>query len=208
MGNYSVLVIDFETTGLSPDHGDRAIEIGAVLVQNNQIMDRFQSLINPKMRISSFIADYTGITNQMLKKAPPADEVMHRFVGFMADHRLVAHNASFDKKFLDSELKRIREYRKQEFACSMLISRRIYPDAPSHSLQSIIQYREIQTNGQFHRALADAEMTALLWINMINDLKEIYRLGSVPFELLLKISKMSKSLVPKYLQRVAGEFAG
>jgi DNA polymerase-3 subunit epsilon len=208
MGNYSVLVIDFETTGLSPDHGDRAIEIGAVLVQNNQIMDRFQSLINPKMRISSFIADYTGITNQMLKKAPPADEVMHRFVGFMADHRLVAHNASFDKKFLDSELKRIREYRKQEFACSMLISRRIYPEAPSHSLQSIIQYREIQTNGQFHRALADAEMTALLWINMINDLKEIYRLGSVPFELLLKISKMSKSLVPKYLQRVAGEFAG
>ncbi|MFZ3046943.1 MAG: exonuclease domain-containing protein [Desulfatirhabdiaceae bacterium] len=56
MGNYSVLVIDFETTGLSPDKGDRAIEIGAVLIQNNQIVDRFQSLINPEMRISSFIA--------------------------------------------------------------------------------------------------------------------------------------------------------
>ena len=80
MGKYSVLVIDFETTGLSPDNGDRAIEIGAVLTQNNQIADPFQSLINPKMRISSFIADYTGITNQMLKVAPPADEVMHRFL--------------------------------------------------------------------------------------------------------------------------------
>ncbi len=74
------MVIDFETTGLSPDNGDRAIEIGAVLTQNNQIADPFQSLINPKMRISSFIADYTGITNQMLKVAPPADEVMHRFL--------------------------------------------------------------------------------------------------------------------------------
>ena len=208
MGNYSVLVIDFETTGLSPDYGDRAIEIGAVLVRNNQIADRFQSLINPKMRISSFIADYTGITNQMLKKAPPADEVMHRFVDFMADHHLVAHNASFDRRFLDSELKRINASRKQEFACSMLISRRIYPDAPSHNLQSIIQYRKIQTNGQFHRALADAEMTALLWIKMINDLKAMYRLGGVSFELLLKISKMNKSLVPKYLQRIAETHAG
>lgn len=114
MGNYSVLVIDFETTGLSPDNGDRAIEIGGVLIQNNQIVDSFQSLINPKMRISSFIADYTGITNQMLKMAPSADEVMHQFVDFMADHNLVAHNASFDRRFLDSELKRIRATRKQE----------------------------------------------------------------------------------------------
>jgi DNA polymerase-3 subunit epsilon len=105
--------------------------------------------------------------------------------------------------------RRIRASRKQEFACSMLISRRIYPDAPSHSLQSLIQYRGIQTNGQFHRALADAEMTALLWINMINDLKSAYNgLGNVPFELLQKISRMSKSLVPKYLKRVVEERAG
>jgi DNA polymerase III subunit epsilon len=126
----------------------------------------------------------------------------------MGDHHLVAHNASFDRRFLDSELRRIRASRKQEFACSMLISRRIYPDAPSHSLQSIIQYREIQTNGVFYRALADAEMTALLWINMINDLKEVYHLGCVPFELLLRISKMNKALVPKYLERVAEKCAG
>ena len=55
MGNYNVVVLDFETTGLSPDYGDRAIEVGAVLIQNNRIVDRFQSLMNPEMRISSFI---------------------------------------------------------------------------------------------------------------------------------------------------------
>ena len=207
MGNYSVVVIDFETTGLSPDNGDRAIEIGAVLIRNNQIVDRFQSLINPGMRISRFIADYTGITNQMLITAPPADAVMHQFADFMADHYLVAHNASFDRRFLDSELDRIRVSRKQEFACSMLLSRRVYPDAPSHSLQSIIQYREILSDGAFHRALYDAEMTALLWIHMIHDLKEIYHLDHVPFELLVRISKMDKSLVPNFLKNMTGEYS-
>ena len=61
MGNYNVVVLDFETTGLSPDGGDRTIEVGAVLVRNNEIVDRFQSLMNPGKRISSFIEDYTGI---------------------------------------------------------------------------------------------------------------------------------------------------
>ena len=74
MGDYSVIVLDFETTGLSPDNGDRAIEIGAVLVQNNQIVDRFQRLMNPGKRVNSFIQDYTGITNAMLKKAGATGE--------------------------------------------------------------------------------------------------------------------------------------
>ena len=101
MGNYSVVVLDFETTGLSPDCGDRAIEIGAVLIRNNQIVDRFQSLMNPGMRISSFIEGYTGITNAMLGSAPPIADVMQKFAVFMAEHHLVAHNASFDRRFLD-----------------------------------------------------------------------------------------------------------
>ena len=71
MGNFAAVIIDFETTGLSPGMGDRTIEVGAVLVQNNQILDRFQSLMNPGMRISSLIEEYTGITNRMLSKAPP-----------------------------------------------------------------------------------------------------------------------------------------
>jgi len=114
MGHYSVVVLDFETTGLSPDDGDRVIEIGAVLLQDNQIVDRFQSLMNPEMRISSFIADYTGITNAMLANAPSTSEAMGKFAKFMAGHHLVAHNASFDRRFLDAELQRINKRRQRD----------------------------------------------------------------------------------------------
>ena len=71
MNNFPVIVLDFETTGLSPQYGDRAIEIGAVLIENNRVIDRFQSLMNPGFRISSFIESYTGITNDMVAEAPP-----------------------------------------------------------------------------------------------------------------------------------------
>ncbi|MBI5589942.1 MAG: 3'-5' exonuclease [Deltaproteobacteria bacterium] len=203
MGDYSVVVLDFETTGLSPDNGDRAIEIGAVLVSNNRIMDRFQSLMNPGKRISLFIQDYTGITNAMLKKAPPINEVMHEFWNFMAGHPLVAHNANFDRKFLDAELQRIGKRRTREFACSMLASRRIYPDAPGHNLQALVRYTDITTDGTFHRALADAEMTARLWIGMINELKTVHHLRQVPFDLMRRLSKVSKAAAPAYLARIA-----
>jgi len=76
MGNYKAVVIDFETTGLSPHYGDRTIEVGCVLISNSQIVDRFQSLMNPDMKISGFIADYIGITNKMLSTAPKIKDVM------------------------------------------------------------------------------------------------------------------------------------
>lgn len=100
----SAIVLDFETTGLSPNQGDRAIEIGAVKLENGQVVDRFQSLMNPGFRVSGFIEGYTGITNNMLNHAPSCDEVMSEFVDFIGDANLVAHNASFDKRFLDAEL--------------------------------------------------------------------------------------------------------
>ncbi len=203
MGNYSVVVLDFETTGLSPDYGDRAIEIGAVLIENNRIVDRFQSLMNPGMRISRFIEDYTGITNKMVESAPSVAEAMERFASFMDRHPLVAHNAGFDSRFLDAELRRISRQRSQEFACSLLVSRRVYPESPGHSLEKLVRYRDLATDGVHHRALADAEMTGHLWISMVNDLKEAYKLTRVPFELMQQLSRVSKSAAPAFLQRAA-----
>lgn len=203
MGNYSVVVLDFETTGLSPHHGDRPIEIGAVLIENNRIVDRFQSLMNPGVRISRFIEEYTGITNRMVCGAPPVAEVMDRFALFMDRHHLAAHNASFDSRFLDAELKRINRQRSREFACSLLVSRRVYPEAPGHSLESLVRYKNLTTDGVHHRALADAEMTGHLWIGMVNDLKVGYRLPRVPFELMVQLSRVSKAAAPAFLQRAA-----
>src|SRR6185369_9950912 len=88
MGNFTAVIIDFETTGLSPGYGDRTIEVGAVLVSGNQIMDRFQSLMNPDMRVSSFIEGYTGITNRMLSTAPTVGDVMGKLKSFIGQHHL------------------------------------------------------------------------------------------------------------------------
>ena len=204
MEKYTVAVIDFETTGLSPHYGDRTIEVGAVLVSDNQIVDRFQSLMNPQMRVSSFIEEYTGITNRMLSAAPDINEVMKKLKTFIAKHHLVAHNASFDSKFLDAEFSRINHRRSNEFACSMLISRRVYPEAPNHKLETLVRYKSLKTDGVHHRALADAEMTAHLWINMIRDIKATYGRADVSFGLMQQLGKTPKKRVPQLLA-VAGK---
>ncbi|GAL03067.1 DNA polymerase III alpha subunit [Photobacterium aphoticum] len=79
----TVIVLDFETTGLSPNMGDRAIEIGAVKIENGQVVDQFQQLMNPGFRVSSFIEGYTGISNYMLADAQPCDVVMNDFADFI-----------------------------------------------------------------------------------------------------------------------------
>jgi len=201
MSAETIVVLDFETSGISPDHGDRAIEIGAVMLRQGEVVDRFQSLMNPGVRVNSFIESYTGITNQMVESAPKADRVMRDFSRFIGDHPLVAHNASFDRRFLDAEFRRIGARRSQEFGCSMLTARRIYPDAPNHKLETLVRYRGLYTDGTFHRALADAEMTAHLWMKMTEDLCESYGFGEVSFALMCGLMKVSKSKVADYLCR-------
>lgn len=199
MDNNSIIVIDFETTGLSPDYGDRTIEVGAVLISDNQIVDRFQSLMNPGVPVSGFIQEYTGITNRMLSTAPAIKEVMHKLKAFIANHHLVAHNASFDSRFLDAEFKRINQQRSNEFGCSLLVSRRIYPEAPNHKLATLVSYKNLKTDGVHHRALADAEMTAYLWMRMISDIRERYGLQDVHFGLMQQLMKVPRKKVAEFM---------
>lgn len=205
MGNFSLVVLDFETSGLSPAFGDRPIEIGAVLVRNNQIVDRFQSLMNPGFRVSSFIEDYTGINNKMLAGAPRCADVMKKFATFIADHHLAAHNASFDQKFLDAELCHLKLKRQQDFVCTMLVARRVFQDAPNHKLETLVHHAGLLAQGQFHRALADAEMTAQIWLRMIAEIKKQYGLKSIPIEVMQRLAKISKREASAYLLRQAGK---
>jgi len=205
MDQCSTIVIDFETTGLSPVYGDRTIEVGAVIITGNQIVDRFQSLMNPGMRISGFIQDFTGITNEMLSSAPPINKVMHELIKFIANHHLVAHNASFDSRFLDAEFNRISHQRKNQFGCSLLLSRRLYPEAPDHRLETLVRYKELKTDGIHHRALADAEMTAHLWLRMRSDLKERFGLQDVHFSLMQQLMKVPRMKIAEFLERYCHE---
>lgn len=196
----TVIVLDFETTGLSPDQGDRAIEIGAVKLVDGVLVDTFQQLMNPGKRIDYFIENYTGITNSMLKTAPPCSDVMGEFADFIHGFNLVAHNASFDGRFLDAELRRIKRQQRSEFACSMLIARRIYPDSPNHKLGTLVAYKQLPNDGVFHRALADSQMTAHLWLAILDDIKASHAFERVTFNMMQTLSRTAKASVPRFLQ--------
>ncbi|MFT6896366.1 MAG: DNA polymerase-3 subunit epsilon [Paraglaciecola sp.] len=198
----SLIVLDFETTGLSPDMGDRAIEIGAVRLEKGEVVERFQALMNPGKRVSGFIENYTGITNRMLSQAAPCDEVMDEFADFMGSSNLVAHNASFDKRFLDAELQRITRAYNGTFACSLLVARRLYQQAPNHKLGSLITYKNIPSDGGFHRALFDSQMTAKLWMVMVEDISQLITGEDVPFTLIQKLTRTPKSGVNKLLSSI------
>ena len=196
-----VAVIDFETTGLSPDHGARATEIAAVIVRDGKVVDRYQSLMNAGVRIPPFIEDLTGISNAMVRKAPPAVEVMRAAADFVGDHPLVAHNATFDSKFWDAELGHIRRRRRQEFACSMRVARRVFPQAPSHKLGVLVEFAKLPVAGRYHRALADAEMAASLLVRMEEELLRRYKLGKVTHEMLREIQRVQKYQLDRCLER-------
>jgi DNA polymerase-3 subunit epsilon len=183
-------IIDFETTGLSPDHGACATEVGIVLVRDGQIIDRYQNLMNGGVRLSSFIEEYTGITNAMVRKAPPLKQVMGEAYEFARDYPLVAHNASFDRKFWDDALTRLGKRRKQDFLCSMLLARRVYTNAPNHQLGTLVNFLRLPMAGNFHRALADAEATAHLFIRMQQAIKAKLKLAEVDHQRLLVIQQM------------------
>ncbi|WP_261874989.1 PolC-type DNA polymerase III [Vibrio rarus] len=200
----SVVVLDFETTGLSPNMGDRAIEIGAVKLVDGMVVDTFQQLMNPGFRVSAFIESYTGISNHMLSDAPSCQEVMGEFAQFIEGCNLVAHNASFDKRFLDAEFSAIGANYTGQFACSMLIARRLFQQAPTHKLGDLVRYTRIEHDGVFHRALADSEMTAKLWMVMLQELSQ-HGIHNPQFSFMQRLSKTSKNalrpLFDKYASR-------
>lgn len=199
----SLVILDFETTGLSPDRGDRAIEIGAVRIQEGKVVDTFSELMNPGGRINSFIEQYTGITNPMLARAKPCKDIMQEFANFIGDDNLIAHNASFDKRFLDAEFERINHQYYGGFSCSLLLSRRINQDAPSHKLGALIEYKAIPSDGDFHRALFDTQMTTKLWLAMLDDIYQRTGLDSLSFAQIQQICKQPKKNVEKFLNKLS-----
>ena len=163
-------VIDLETTGLDPSHGDRITEIGIAIWQNGEIVDRYQSLINPQRKIPAFVQDLTGITDAMVRKARPSQEVLLEAMGVIGNMPLVAHNASFERKFLNAELEKISESYSVDLICSLLLSRRVFPNLSGYKLGDLVSKFGLP-KGQAHRALSDAEMTAHLFSKIKNTLE-------------------------------------
>lgn len=197
-----IAVIDFETTGMSPAQQARATEIGVAIVQDGQIVARYQSLMNSGAWVPPFIEQLTGISNAMLRDAPPAAQVMNEVADFVGSIPLMAHNASFDQKFWDAELALVRRKRVQPFACSLLLSRRLLPQAPSHKLGNLNRWAQLPSTGKAHRALADAEMAANLTCFMTALLRERYGINRVSHEMFCALQKIPAAKMAQALERL------
>ena len=197
----TVAVIDFETTGLSPQMGDRATEIAIVMLEGDQVVDRYQSLMNAGVRISSFIEAYTGISNAMIEAAPRASQVMAEACRFVAGRPMAAHNASFDRRFWMAELGRIGQPATQAFACTLLLSRRLYPQAPNYRLGSLAAFHALPTPGRAHRAMADAEVAAALLGRIRSDLRSQFKVPDPRHALLMKLQACTRKALPQAIEK-------
>lgn len=209
----AIAVIDFETTGMSPAQGARATEIAAVLVEDGQIVGRFQSLMNSGAWVPPFIEQLTGISNAMLRSAPPARAVMHELMHFTRGCPLVAHNAAFDRGFWAAEaaLAGCAPDSAHSFACTLLLSRRLYPQAPNHRLGTLAALHRLPDHGRAHRALADALTTAQLLLRMQLDVRERYAAlldgQAVNHGLLCALQRAPRGQIDRCMQQACGAAA-
>jgi len=199
-----IAVIDFETTGITPNAGCRATEIAVVILERGRIVDRYQSLMNAGVRVPAFIEQLTGISNAMLRTAPSAERVMNEVNEFVGTTPLLAHNAAFDQKFWDYELGRIKRTRLQNFACSLLLARRLMPTAPNHKLGTLTAFARLPHTGQAHRAMADAEMAANLLAHMAGELRDKHGVQALSHEWLCKLQKVPAAKIGEHLKRYRG----
>ena len=167
------VVFDLETTGLSAQR-DRICEIGAVRVQGLELVDSFQSLVNPGVALPGPVERLTGLRTAELRRAPPVRKVLPRFLAFAGDDLLVAHNAGFDQRFLERELQ-VREGRRlsQPPLCTAALARRLLEGRLRKvGLASLAHFFGVGTT-LCHRALPDAEATAEVLLCLIGLAQEL-----------------------------------
>jgi DNA polymerase-3 subunit epsilon len=199
-----IVMLDFETTGLSPAMGDRITEVAALRIVGGRVVERYVSLINCNARIPSFITALTGISQQMVDDAPPVRRVLPELLDFIGNDTLSAHNASFDEKFLIAEAGRLDlAPSHQALVCSLKLSRRLFPGMPSYKLGTLSSQLGIRFRSAAHRAESDAEVGAELLIHIARHLGRSYGMDQVESTLLVSVNKLSAAKVPAYLEKYA-----
>jgi DNA polymerase-3 subunit epsilon len=152
------VVLDVETTGLSPAR-HRVIEIGALIVRGDETCGTFQQLINPGRRIPDFITQFTGISSEMVVKAPKAEKVLPELLDFIGRRPIVGHNVGFDLGFLGYEAQRIQSFFPTEGLDTIALARRFVPGVRRLKLDKLAARLGIAAHDR-HRALGDAQTTA------------------------------------------------
>ncbi|KFN12655.1 MULTISPECIES: 3'-5' exonuclease [Bacillus] len=158
-GDY--VVIDFETTGFNP-YNDRIIQVAAVRYRNHELADQFVSFVNPERFIPNRITSLTGITNYRVSDAPTIQEVLPLFLAFLGEDTIVAHNASFDMRFLKSNANMLRLPEPKNIVIdTVFLAKRYMKHAPNHKLETLKRMLGIRLSS--HNALDDCITCAAVY---------------------------------------------
>lgn len=192
-------ILDFETTGLKAGY-HRIIEVGAVIVNDGEIIDSYAQLMDPGERIPSFITSLTGISNEMVRGQPSPEQIMPKLKAFVGDVPIIAHNASFDSRFFHAEMSNAGLSHSVPFLCTMMLSRRLVQDSPNYRLGTLVDHLQLKKpkNVRAHRALDDVYLTAELWFHLQQRICSASGRKSVDSELCLKLMKTPKAAVDRF----------
>jgi DNA polymerase III epsilon subunit family exonuclease len=168
------VVVDVEATGAKTPP-NRLIELGAYRIRGGRIVDKFLSLINPELPIPRFVITLTGITNEMVKQAPVFADVAPRWLDFVSDSVLVAHNAPFDTNFLNHEISRVYPGHRMvnPHLCTVRLCRRMMPELSNHRLDTVASHFSIPIVSR-HRAGSDALATAKIFVQLLDQLQQAH----------------------------------
>jgi len=166
------VVVDIEATGAKMPP-NRIMELGAYRIRGRKIVDSFLTLVNPEISIPRFVMALTGISNEMVKQAPLFAEVAPRWLEFVQDAVLIAHNALFDTSFLNHEIARVYPGNRMmnPHLCTVLLSRRTMPGLVNYRLDTVADHFSIPIFER-HRAGSDALATAEVFIRILDRLDE------------------------------------
>lgn len=152
-----IAIVVLETTGITST-GGRITEIGIVLVEQGEVIEEWQSLVNPQCSIPLVIQSLAGITNAMVASAPTFAKIARQVLARLEGCLFVAHDARFDYGFVKNAFRRLEIPFTADVLCAVRFSRRLYPEDKPHSLDALIARHNL-TSFDRHRALSDARIT-------------------------------------------------
>lgn len=188
----SFVVFDIETTGFGPKN-DQIIEIGAVKVVNNEIVDNYSTFINPQIPIPANIVKLTSITDEMVADAKLIDEILPQFLEFCNGSVLVAHNAGFDTGFIKQKALDMGIDTDFTVVDTLSLARLLIPGLKNYKLDVVADALDVSLESH-HRAVDDAQCTAYIYIKLVNMLKEK---GYEKLDSLNNMDRLSKDIVKK-----------
>ena len=166
------IVVDVETTGGRPHSGDRITEIAAVVVRDGQVAEVFETLVNPERAIPPWITHLTNISWEMVRDKPTFREICEPLLSVMEGRVFVAHNATFDWKFVSAEVERATGRRLEgQRLCTVRLARKLLPQLPRRSLDYVTAHYGIDIAAR-HRAAGDAVATAHVLIRLLRDARD------------------------------------